>query len=69
MPARRPASDDPSLLIPVRKRRPLPGSFSWPDTVRLTSCRDADRLPLEQISVELKRNSASRSASIEIFPY
>jgi hypothetical protein len=55
MPARRPASDALSLLIPVRKRRPLPGSFSWPDTVRLNSCRDADSLPLEQLSADLKR--------------
>ncbi len=48
-------SDPVALVIPVRKCRTLPGTFTWPDVSRLNSSRDADAVPLEQLRDELRR--------------
>jgi len=44
----------PSFLIPVRRLRQLPGAFSWPKRVVLSSARDADRVALEGLQASLK---------------
>ena len=48
-------SDPVALVIPGRKCRTLPGTFTWPDVSRLNSSRDADAVPLAQLRDELRR--------------
>jgi len=48
------------FLIPVRKYRPLSGTFKWSMSPVLTSPRDADRLPLQQLVDDLKRLHKAR---------
>ncbi len=43
----------PDLLIPVRRKRELPGKFRWPEKAVLASPRSADMLPLQQLRGEL----------------
>ena len=45
----------PSFLIPVRRLRSLPGSFTWPRRVGMVSARDADAVALEGLKGYLKR--------------
>jgi hypothetical protein len=51
------------FLIPVRRLRKLPGTFSWPRRVQLVSARDADGVAYEGLKGYLKRY-VSRSATI-----
>ncbi|MCF7838070.1 MAG: beta-N-acetylhexosaminidase [Candidatus Marinimicrobia bacterium] len=48
------------VLIPPRRVRRLPGAFRWPDAARLASPTLVDRLPLEQLADELRRNGVGR---------
>jgi len=51
----------PKLLIPVKKYKPLPGSFTWPARPVLASVRGADVLPLGQLAADLRNISARRA--------
>jgi len=44
-----------NLLIPVKRLTPQKGFFRWPKNALLTSLRLADDLPLEQLSLDLKK--------------
>ncbi len=56
-------ADGVAFLIPVRRYRELPGSFKWPDAIRLNSSRDVDALPLGQLTEDLKRFVGGRVLS------
>jgi len=49
------------LLIPVRKQRSLPGTFSWSKTPILSTARDVDTLALQQLVDDLKRHKRIRA--------
>jgi len=48
------------LLVPVRKCKSLPGWFTWPARPVLASVRNADLLPLEQLSADLRKLLGAR---------